>query len=305
MVESVGEGVTKFQVGDHVILLFIPQCNECTFCLNPNSNLCDKLRVTQNQGILPEGSSRFRCKGQDVFHFMGTSTFTDYTVVADISLCKVDVKAPLDKICLLGCGIATGYGAALNTARVQPGSTCAIWGLGAIGLACAMGCKKAGASRIIGVDLNSEKFALAEKFGCTECVNPQDYPGRTIVQVLTESLTNGGLDYTFECVGNVNTMRAALESTHRGWGTSVIIGMAPPGAEIATTPLNLVLGRTWKGSAFGGWKSVESVPRLVESYMRKEVMLDEFITHTLSLLEVNEAFQLMHEGKSIRTTLIL
>uniref|UniRef100_A0A1Q3F8B5 S-(hydroxymethyl)glutathione dehydrogenase n=1 Tax=Culex tarsalis TaxID=7177 RepID=A0A1Q3F8B5_CULTA len=299
IVESVGEGVTKFKEGDHVIPLYIPQCFECKFCKSPKTNLCPKIRATQGKGLLPDGTSRFTCKGKEVFHFMGTSTFSEYTVVAEISLCKINETAPLDKVCLLGCGIPTGYGAALNTAKVEPGSSCAIWGLGAVGLAAAMGCKAAGATRIIGVDINPNKFKTGEKFGCTEFVNPKDYD-KPIQQVLVEK-TDGGLDYTFECVGNVLTMRAALESCCRGWGTSVIIGVAESGKEIATRPFQLVTGRTWKGTAFGGWKSVESVPMLVERYLKKELMVDEFVTHNMAVDKINEAFTLMHEGKSIRS----
>nr|XP_019534264.2 alcohol dehydrogenase class-3 [Aedes albopictus] len=299
IVESVGEGVTKFKPGDHVIPLYIPQCFECKYCKSPKTNLCPKIRATQGKGVLPDGTSRFTCKGKQVYHFMGTSTFSEYTVVAEISLCKIDETAPLEKVCLLGCGIPTGYGAALNTAKVEKGSSCAIWGLGAVGLAAAMGCKAAGATRIIGVDINPEKFKLGEKFGCTEFVNPNDYD-KPIQQVLVEK-TDGGLDYTFECVGNVMTMRAALESCSRGWGVSVIIGVAESGREISTRPFQLVTGRTWKGTAFGGWKSVESVPKLVTSYMNKELMVDEFITHTMPVEKINEAFTLMHEGKSLRS----
>lgn len=299
IVESVGEGVTKFKPGDHVIPLYIPQCFECKYCKSPKTNLCPKIRATQGKGVLPDGTSRFTCKGQQVYHFMGTSTFSEYTVVAEISLCKIDETAPLEKVCLLGCGIPTGYGAALNTAKVEKGSSCAIWGLGAVGLAAAMGCKAAGATRIIGVDINPEKFKLGEKFGCTEFVNPNDYD-KPIQQVLIEK-TDGGLDYTFECVGNVMTMRAALESCSRGWGVSVIIGVAESGREISTRPFQLVTGRTWKGTAFGGWKSVDSVPKLVTSYMNKELMVDEFITHTMPVEKINEAFTLMHEGKSLRS----
>ncbi|KXJ76169.1 alcohol dehydrogenase class-3 [Aedes albopictus] len=299
IVESVGEGVTKFKPGDHVIPLYIPQCFECKYCKSPKTNLCPKIRATQGKGVLPDGTSRFTCKGQQVYHFMGTSTFSEYTVVAEISLCKIDETAPLEKVCLLGCGIPTGYGAALNTAKVEKGSSCAIWGLGAVGLAAAMGCKAAGATRIIGVDINPEKFKLGEKFGCTEFVNPNDYD-KPIQQVLVEK-TDGGLDYTFECVGNVMTMRAALESCSRGWGVSVIIGVAESGREISTRPFQLVTGRTWKGTAFGGWKSVDSVPKLVTSYLNKELMVDEFITHTMPVEKINEAFTLMHEGKSLRS----
>ncbi|XP_058830053.1 alcohol dehydrogenase class-3 [Topomyia yanbarensis] len=299
IVESVGEGVTKFKPGDHVIPLYIPQCFECKFCKSPKTNLCPKIRATQGKGLLPDGTSRFSCKGQQVFHFMGTSTFSEYTVVADISLCKIDDSAPLEKVCLLGCGIPTGYGAALNTANVEKGSSCAIWGLGAVGLAVAMGCKAAGASRIIGVDINPDKFKLGKKFGCNEFVNPKDYD-KPIQQVLIEK-TDGGLDYTFECVGNVLTMRAALESCSRGWGLSTIIGVAESGREISTRPFQLVTGRTWKGTAFGGWKSVESVPKLVTQYLNKELMIDEFITHTMPIDKINDAFILMHEGKSLRS----
>lgn len=304
IVESVGEGVTKFKSGDHVIPLYIPQCFECKFCKSTKTNLCQKIRITQGNGVMPDGTSRFTCKGQSLYHFMGTSTFSEYTVVTDISLCKVNEAAPLDKVGLLGCGISTGYGAALNTAKVEPGSTCAIWGLGAVGLATIYGCKKAGATRIIGVDLNKDKFDIAKRFGATEFVNPADYPDKPIQQVIVD-LTDGGCDYTFECVGNVKTMRAALEACHKGWGVSTIIGVAGAGQEISTRPFQLVTGRVWKGTAFGGWKSVESVPKLVEEYLRKELMIDEFITHTLPLEKINEAFDLMHEGKSIRAIVTL
>ncbi|XP_055629172.1 alcohol dehydrogenase class-3 [Toxorhynchites rutilus septentrionalis] len=301
VVESFGEGVTKFKPGDHVIPLYIPQCFECKFCRSPKTNLCPKIRATQGKGLLPDGTTRFTCKGQQLYHFMGTSTFSEYTVVSEISLCKIDDSAPLEKVCLLGCGISTGYGAAINTANVEQGSSCAVWGLGAVGLATVMGCKAAGATRIIGVDINPEKFKLGEKFGCTEFVNPKDYDV-PIQQVLVEK-TDGGLDYTFECVGNVQTMRAALESCTRGWGVSVIIGVAESGREISTRPFQLVTGRTWKGTAFGGWKSVESVPKLVTKYLNKELMVDEFITHTMSLDDINKAFSLMHDGKSLRSVI--
>lgn len=298
IVESVGPGVTKFKPGDHVIPLYVPQCFECKFCKSSKTNLCQKIRVTQGSGVMPDGTSRFTCNGKTLYHFMGTSTFSEYTVVADISLCKVDEKAPLEKVGLLGCGISTGYGAALNTAKVEPGSVCAIWGLGAVGLAAIYGCKKAGASKIIGIDVNPDKFEIAKKFGCTDFINPKDYT-KPIQEVVVEK-TDGGCDYTFECVGNVNTMRAALEACHKGWGVSTIIGVAASGQEISTRPFQLVTGRVWKGTAFGGWKSVESVPKLVEQYMKGELMIDEFITHILPLDKVNEAFDLMHEGKSVR-----
>lgn len=301
VVESVGEGVTEFQPGDHVVPLYIPQCGDCKFCKSPKTNLCGKIRVTQGKGLMPDGTSRFTCKGQMLTHFMGCSTFSEYTVVADISLAKIDHTAPLTKVCLLGCGIPTGYGAALNTAKVEPGSTCAIWGLGAVGLATALGCKTAGASRIIGIDVNPVKFDQAKIFGCTEFVNPKDH-NRSIQEVLIE-LTDGGLDYTFECVGNVQTMRAALESCHKGWGTSVIVGVAAAGQEISTRPFQLVTGRVWKGTAFGGWKSKESVPKLVKDYQSKKLLLDEFITHDMPFNKINEGFDLLHSGNCLRAVL--
>jgi len=253
---------------------------------------------------MPDGTSRFTCKGQTLFHFMGTSTFSEVTVVSQFSLCKVSEGAPLSKVCLLGCGISTGYGAALNTAKVEKGSNVAIWGLGAVGLAVAMGARSAGAKRIIGVDINPDKFnEVAKGFGVTEFVNPKDFPGRAIQDVLVE-MTDGGLDYTFECVGNVATMRAALESCHKGWGQSIIIGVAASGQEISTRPFQLVTGRVWKGTAFGGWKSKDSVPKLVEAYLRKELMVDEFVTGEVPLDKINEAFELMHAGKSLRTVVL-
>ncbi|XP_009947578.1 PREDICTED: alcohol dehydrogenase class-3 [Leptosomus discolor] len=273
IVESVGEGVTK------------------------------KIRITQGKGLMPDGTRRFTCKGKQIHHFMGTSTFSEYTVVADISVAKIDAAAPLDKVCLLGCGISTGYGAAVNTAKVEPGSTCAVFGLGGVGLAVIMGCKIAGASRIIGIDLNKDKYAKAEDFGATECISPRDFK-KPIQEVLVE-MTDGGVDYSFECIGNVGVMRAALEACHKGWGVSVIVGVAAAGQEISTRPFQLVTGRTWKGTAFGGWKSVDSVPKLVTDYMSKKIKVDEFVTHTLPFDKINEAFELMHTGKSIRTVLKL
>ncbi|KAL5280221.1 ADH5 family protein [Megaselia abdita] len=302
IVESVGEGVTDFKAGDHVIPLYIPQCKTCEYCLNKKTNLCQRTRVTQGKGVMPDGTSRFTCKGKQIYHFMGCSTFSEYTVVADVSVTKIDEKAPLEKVCLIGCGIPTGYGAALNTAGVEEGSICAVWGLGAVGLAAVMGCRAAGAKKIYGVDINPSKFDLAKQFGCTDFVNPKDHEGRPIQDVLVE-LTNGGFDYTFECIGNVHTMRAALESCHKGWGTSVIIGVAASGQEISTRPFQLVTGRTWKGTAFGGWKSVDDVPKLVQDYLNKKMLVDEFITHTMGIDKINEAFDLMHEGKSIRSVI--
>lgn len=301
VVESVGEGVTSVKPGDHVIPLYIPQCNECKFCKSPKTNLCGKIRTTQGQGVMPDGTTRFTCNGKSLYHFMGCSTFSEYTVVAEISVAKVNDKAPLDRVCLLGCGVPTGYGAALNTAKVEPGSNCAIWGLGAVGLAVAMGCRAAGAGRVVGIDINKDKFEMAKKFGCTEFINPKDYE-KPIQQVIVEKY-DGGMDFTFECVGNVATMRAALESCHKGWGTSVIVGVAGSGQEISTRPFQLVTGRVWKGTAFGGWKSRDSVPKLVDEYLSKKIMLDEFVTHSLAFEKINEAFDLLHAGKSIRAIL--
>ncbi|XP_074647184.1 alcohol dehydrogenase class-3-like [Tubulanus polymorphus] len=299
IVESIGEGVTSVKPGDHVVPLYIPQCYECKFCKSPKTNLCSSIRSTQGKGVMPDGTSRFTCKGKTLFHFMGTSTFSEYTVVAEISVAKVAEDAPLDKVCLLGCGISTGYGAALKTAKVEKDSICAIWGLGAVGLAVAMGCQAAGAKRIIGIDINTDKFELGKKFGCNEFINPKDHD-KPIQQVLVE-MTDGGCDYTFECIGNIHTMRAALESCHKGWGESVIIGVAAAGQEISTRPFQLVTGRVWRGSAFGGWKSRESVPKLVDEYMSGKLKVNEFITHDLPLDKINEGFTLMHEGKSIRS----
>lgn len=299
IVESVGEGVKEFKTGDHVIPLYIPQCRECEYCLHPKTNLCQKIRITQGGGVMPDGTSRFTCKGQTVYHFMGCSTFSEYAVVAAISLCKINESADFSKVCLLGCGISTGYGAAINTAKVEAGSKCAIWGLGAVGLAVAMGCQKAGASRIYGIDTNKDKFEIAKKFGVTDFVNPLDHDGR--IQDVLVPMTDGGFDYTFECVGNVKTMRAALESCHKGWGVSVIIGVAGAGQEISTKPFQLVTGRTWKGTAFGGWKSKDSVPKLVQEYCDGKLMVDEFVTHNMPISKINHAFELMREGKSIRS----
>jgi len=299
IVESVGEGVKDFKAGDHVIPLYTPQCKECKFCLNKKTNLCQKIRLTQGRGVMPDGSSRFSAKGKQLYHFMGCSTFSEYTVVAEISICKINKKAPLDKVCLLGCGIPTGYGAAINTAGVEPGSICAVWGLGAVGLAVIMGCKKAKASRIIGIDINPDKFKVATEFGATDFVNPKEIT-KSIQEHLFD-LTDGGPDYTFECIGNVITMREALESAHKGWGVSVIIGVAGAGQEISTRPFQLVTGRVWKGTAFGGYKSVDSVPKLVEEYLAGTFKIDEFITHHMDLAKINDAFDLMHKGESIRS----
>jgi S-(hydroxymethyl)glutathione dehydrogenase/alcohol dehydrogenase len=302
-VESVGEGVTDVAPGDHVIPLYVPQCKECEYCKNPKTNLCQKIRVSQGNGVMPDGTKRFKCKGQEIGHFMGCSTFSEYTVVAAISVCKVDSKAPLDRICLLGCGVSTGYGAVLNTCHVEEGSTVAVWGLGAVGLAVIMGAKEAGAKQIVGIDFIDKKFEMAKKFGATDFINPKALPeGKPLQEYLVEKF-NGGFDYTFECVGNVRAMRQALESAHKGWGVSCIIGVAGAGQEISTRPFQLVTGRTWKGTAFGGWKSRDSVPKLVEEYVSGKIKLDEFITHRFSLEEVNKAFDHLHAGESLRAVL--
>lgn len=299
IVESVGPKVTNFKPGDHVIPLYIPQCKNCKFCKHPHTNLCSKIRDTQGRGHMPDGTTRFTCQGRKIYHFMGVSTFSEYTVVSEISLCKINPAAPLDKVCLLGCAVSTGYGAALNSVKITKDSKVGIWGLGAVGLAVAMGAKDRGAKTIIGIDINDSKFKKALEFGCTECINPHTLQ-RSLVQHLTEK-TDGGLDFTFECIGNTQTMRAALESCHKGWGESVILGVAGSGQEISTRPFQLVTGRVWRGCAFGGWKSVDQVPQLVELYMRKLIKLDEFITHKLPIEKINEAFTLMQSGRCIRT----
>lgn len=299
IVESVGEGVTSVAPGDHVIPLYIPQCKNCEYCRNPKTNLCQKIRITQGKGVMPDGTTRFSIDGKQIFHYMGTSTFSEYTVVADISVAKINPKAPLDSVGLLGCGISTGYGAALVTAKVEKGSTVAVWGLGAVGLSAIMGAKDAGAREIVGIDINPSKFKSAMEFGATQCINPLDHPDKPFQNTLVEKF-DGGFDYTFEAIGNVQTMRCALESAHKGWGVSVIIGVAGAGQEISTKPFMLVTGRSWKGTAFGGWKSVDQVPELVEKYLNKQLKVDEFITHRLPLSEINKAFDLMHKGESLR-----
>ncbi|XKL68683.1 hypothetical protein PGB90_006452 [Kerria lacca] len=301
IVESVGEHVASFKPGDHVIPLYTPQCYQCKFCSSTKTNLCGKIRTTQGRGVMPDGTRRFTCKGQELYHFMGCSTFSEFTVVSEISLCKINPSADLKKVCLLGCGVTTGYGAVLNTAKVEKGSKCAIFGLGAVGLATVLGCVTVGAQQIIGIDTNEDKFELGKKFGCTHVINPNKFE-KPIQEVLIE-MTDGGLDYTFECIGNVQTMRAALEACHKGWGVSVIIGVAASGQEISTRPFQLVTGRTWKGSAFGGFKSKDSVPMLVEKVLKNEINLDQFVTKELPFKEINDAFELLHSGKSIRTVL--
>ncbi len=302
VVEEVGEGVTSLAVGDHVIPLYIPECKTCSFCTSGKTNLCQKIRSTQGKGLMPDGTSRFSKNGKTLFHYMGTSTFSEYTVVPEISLAKVHKDAPLEKVCLLGCGITTGIGAVLNTAKVEAGATVAIFGLGGIGLACVQGSVMAKAKRIIAIDINPDKFELAKQLGATDCVNPNDHAGTPIQEVIVE-MTKGGVDYSFEAVGNVSLMRAALECAHKGWGESVIIGVAGAGEEIATRPFQLVTGRVWRGTAFGGVKGRSELPAIVERSMRGEITIDPFITHTMKLEEINHAFHLMHEGKSIRSVI--
>ncbi|MCO1333558.1 S-(hydroxymethyl)glutathione dehydrogenase/class III alcohol dehydrogenase [Microbulbifer sp. OS29] len=301
IVESVGEGVTSVSVGDHVIPLYTPECGECKFCLSGKTNLCQKIRATQGKGLMPDGSTRFSVNGQPIYHYMGTSTFSEYTVLPEISVAKINPAAPSNEVCLLGCGVTTGMGAVTNTAKVEAGSCVAIFGLGGIGLATIIGAKMAGAARIIGIDINEEKFPLAKKLGATECINPKDY--NQPIQDVIVGITNGGVDYSFECVGNVNLMRSALESCHKGWGESIIIGVAGAGQEITTRPFQLVTGRVWKGSAFGGVKGRSELPAFVERYLAGEFKLDDFITHTMPLSQINDAFDLMHEGKSIRSVI--
>lgn len=302
IVESVGSGVTCVQPGDHVIPLYKAQCNQCALCNYPGTNSCYRNRDQQAMGVLPDGTPRFTCKGQAVYHFMGCSTFSQYTVVADVSVCKINPAAPLEKACLLGCGIPTGYGAAVKTAKVEAGSTCAVWGLGAIGLAAIMGCKASGAKRIIGVDINPDKFPIAKKFGATEFVNPNDYD-EPIESVIAKQ-TDGGADYTFECVGNTQTMEAAFKSCHEGWGVTVLLGVLAAGTEISINPRAITAGgKSLRGASFGGWKPLDELSGLVDLYVEGKLMVDEFITHEMELERVNEAFDLLRAGKSIRTVL--
>jgi S-(hydroxymethyl)glutathione dehydrogenase/alcohol dehydrogenase len=301
VVEEVGAGVTSVAVGDHVIPLYTPECGECKFCKSGKTNLCQKIRVTQGQGVMPDGTSRFSIKGKKILHFMGTSTFSEFTVLPEISVARVNKAAPLEKICLLGCGITTGIGAVINTAKVEPGSTVAIFGLGGVGLSCIQGAVMAGASRILAVDINPEKEAMAKALGATDFVNPKNYDA-PIQQVIVE-LTDGGVDYSFEAVGNTNLMRAALECCHKGWGESTIIGVAGAGQEICTRPFQLVTGRVWRGSAFGGVKGRSQLPGMVDQYLQGQIKVDEMITHTMGLEDINRAFDLMHDGESIRSVI--
>jgi S-(hydroxymethyl)glutathione dehydrogenase/alcohol dehydrogenase len=302
IVEEVGAGVTSLQVGDHVIPLYTPECGECKFCRSGKTNLCQKIRVTQGQGLMPDGTSRFSLNGKPLLHYMGTSTFSEYTVLPEISLAKINKAAPLDKVCLLGCGITTGIGAVLNTAKVEPGASVAVFGMGGIGLSVVQGAVMAKAGRIVVVDTNPAKFEMAKLLGATDFINPKDYPDTPIQQVIVE-LTDGGVDYSFECIGNVHVMRSALECCHKGWGESIIIGVAGAGQEICTRPFQLVTGRVWRGSAFGGVKGRSQLPGYVERYMAGEIRIDEMITEVLPLERINDAFELMHEGKVIRSVI--
>src|SRR5210317_1773077 len=301
VIEEVGAGVTTVQPGDHVIPLYTPECGQCSFCTSGKTNLCQAIRATQGQGLMPDGSSRFSKNGQTIFHYMGTSTFSEFSVLPEIAIAKINNAAPLDKVCLLGCGITTGIGAVLNTAKAEPGSTIVVFGLGGIGLSVIQGAVMSKASRIVCVDINEDKFEMAKMLGATDFINPNDYD-QPIQDVIVD-LTDGGADYSFECVGNVNLMRSALECCHKGWGESVIIGVAGAGQEISTRPFQLVTGRVWRGSAFGGVKGRSELPEIVNRYMAGEFGLQEFITHTMGLQDVNEAFELMHKGESIRTVL--
>ena len=299
IVVEVGEGVTTLSPGDHVIPLYTAECGQCKFCLSGKTNLCSAVRATQGQGVMPDGTGRFSLNGKSLYHYMGTSTFSEYSVIAEVSLAKISPAAPLDKVCLLGCGVTTGIGAVINTAKVEPGATIAVFGLGGIGLSVIQGAVMAKAGRIIAVDTNPAKFEMATLLGATDCVNPKDHGG-TISEVLID-MTDGGVDYSFECVGNVNLMREALECCHKGWGESIIIGVAGAGQEISTRPFQLVTGRVWRGTAFGGVKGRSQLPGMVDQYMSGEIKLDELITYTMPLEAINDAFEHMHAGRSIRS----
>ena len=299
VVVDVGPGVTTLRKGDHVIPLYTPECRQCKSCLSHKTNLCTAIRTTQGQGVMPDGTSRFSIGGEKIHHYMGCSTFSNYTVLPEIALAKIREDAPFDKVCYIGCGVTTGIGAVINTARVEPGANVVVFGLGGIGLNVIQGARMAGADKIIGVDINPARKALAERFGMTHFVNPKEVEGDLVPYLV--ALTDGGADYSFECVGNVDLMRQALECCHRGWGVSVIIGVAGAGQEIRTRPFQLVTGRVWKGSAFGGARGRTDVPKIVDWYMRGKIEIDPLITHVLPLARINDAFDLMHAGESIRT----
>lgn len=301
VVVEVGAGVTSLKPGDRVIPLYTPECRQCKFCLSRKTNLCQAIRTTQGKGLMPDGTSRFSQHGQPIYHYMGTSTFANYTVLPEIALAKIREDAPFDAVCYIGCGVTTGIGAVIFTAKVEAGANVVVFGLGGIGLNVIQGAKMVGANKIIGIDLNPAKREIAEKFGMTHFVNPREIEGDLVAHLI--ELTDGGADYSFECIGNVNVMRQALECCHKGWGVCTIIGVAAAGQEISTRPFQLVTGRVWKGSAFGGARGRTDVPRIVDWYMEKKINIDDLITHKLPLERINEAFDLMHEGESIRTVI--
>jgi S-(hydroxymethyl)glutathione dehydrogenase/alcohol dehydrogenase len=303
VVVEVGPGVTSLRPGDHVIPLYTPECRGCEYCLNPKTNLCITLRGTQGQGVMPDGTSRFSMGGKKIAHYMGCSTFSNFTVLPEIALAKIRKDAPFDKVCYIGCGVTTGIGAVIYTAKAEPGSNIVVFGLGGIGLNVIQGARMIGADKIVGVDINPSKRALAEKFGMTHFVNPDEVGHDKVVQAIID-ITKGGADYSFDCTGNVNVMRQALECCHRGWGESIIIGVAPSGAEISTRPFQLVTGRSWRGTAFGGARGRTDVPKIVDWYMDGKINIDDLITHTMPLEQINHAFDLMHEGKSIRSVVV-
>jgi S-(hydroxymethyl)glutathione dehydrogenase/alcohol dehydrogenase len=302
VVVEVGPGVKSLKKDDHVIPLYTPECRECAYCLNPKTNLCQKIRTTQGQGLMPDGTSRFSHKGKMIRHYMGTSTFSNYTVLPEIALAKVRPDAPFDKICYIGCGVTTGIGAVINTAKVEPGANCVVFGLGGIGLNVLQGLRLVGARMIVGVDLNPEREAWGRRFGMTHFVNPAKVEGDLVKHLV--DLTGGGADYSFECIGNVKVMRTALECAHKGWGQSIIIGVAGAGQEITTRPFQLVTGRSWRGTAFGGARGRTDVPKIVDWYMDGRIAIDPMITHTLKLEDINKGFELMHDGKSIRSVVV-
>lgn len=301
IVVEVGAGVESLKPGDHVIPLYTPECRQCKFCLSRKTNLCQAIRGTQGKGLMPNGTSRFSCNGETIYHYMGTSTFANFTVLPEIALAKIRPDAPFDKVCYIGCGVTTGVGAVLFTAKVEPGANVVVFGLGGIGLNVIQGCKMVGADKIIGIDVNPEKEAIARRFGATHFVNPRELDGDLVAHLV--ELTDGGADFSFECIGNVNVMRQALECCHKGWGVCTIIGVAGAGEEISTRPFQLVTGRVWKGSAFGGARGRTDVPKIVDWYMENKINIDDLITHVMPIDKINEAFELMHAGKSIRTVL--
>lgn len=299
IVRDIGKGVKSLKPGDHVIPLYTPECRECEYCLHPKTNLCQAIRKTQGQGLMPDGTSRFSLNGKKIFHYMGTSTFSNYTVLPEIALAKINKSAPFDKVCYIGCGVTTGLGAVMNTAKAEPGCKAIVFGLGGIGLNVIQGLRMIGAEMIVGVDTNSEKKSWGEKFGMTNFVNPKEIKDDLTGHLI--ELTGGGADYSFECIGNTDVMRIALESAHKGWGESIIIGVAGAGQEIRTRPFQLVTGRVWKGTAFGGARGRTEVPKIVEWYMQGKIEIDSMITHILNFEDINKGFDLLHEGKSIRS----